>query len=107
MDIMKPTGEAMVSEPAAWESREIFTEHQQAIFRHTDRMFAVLMGVQWVAGIVAALWISPRTWTGPYSHTHIHVWAAIFLGGAISALPVSLALVRPGRTSTRYVIAVA
>lgn len=104
---MKPTDEVFVSEPVVWDSRDFFAEHQRAIFKHTDRMFAVLMGLQWVGGIVAAVWISPRTWTGPYSQTHIHVWAAIFLGGAISALPISLALARPGRTSTRYVIATA
>jgi PAS domain S-box-containing protein len=104
---MKLTGEVAVSEPVVWESRDFFNEHQQAIFKHTDRMFAILMVLQWVGGVLAALWISPKTWTGPYSQTHIHVWAAIFLGGAISALPISLALTRPGRTSTRYVIAIA
>ena len=70
-------------------------------------MFAVLMAIQWVAGIAAALWLSPRTWAGPYSQTHIHVWAAVFLGGAISLFPITLALLRPGETSTRYIIATA
>jgi diguanylate cyclase (GGDEF)-like protein len=70
-------------------------------------MFAVLMVIQWLAGIAAALWISPKTWAGPYSQTHIHVWAAVFLGGAVSLFPVTLALLRPGETSTRYVIATA
>ncbi|HEX3560770.1 MAG TPA: diguanylate cyclase [Pyrinomonadaceae bacterium] len=86
---------------------ELFTEHRQSIFRRTDRMFAALMAIQWLAGIAAALWISPKTWAGPYSQTHIHVWAAVFLGGAISLFPISLALLRPGETSTRYVIATA
>ncbi|HUS11555.1 MAG TPA: hypothetical protein VMZ30_13900, partial [Pyrinomonadaceae bacterium] len=104
---MKLTGEAALSEHVVWRSGDFFTEHQQAIFKHTDRMFAILMVLQWVGGVVAALWISPRTWTGPYSQTHIHVWAAIFLGGAISASPISLALARPGRTSTRFIIAIA
>jgi diguanylate cyclase (GGDEF)-like protein len=70
-------------------------------------MFAGLMAIQWLAGIAAALWISPRTWAGPYSQTHIHVWAAIFLGGAISLFPITLALLRPGEASTRYIIATA
>jgi PAS domain S-box-containing protein len=85
---------------------ELFSEHQQDIFKSTDHMFAVLMTLQWVGGIVAALWISPRTWIGSNSQTHIHVWAALLLGTAISSLPIFLALARPGRTSTRYVIAV-
>jgi diguanylate cyclase (GGDEF)-like protein len=86
---------------------DLFTEHRQSIFRRTDRMFAALMVVQWLAGIAAALWISPKTWAGPYSQTHIHVWAAVFLGGAVSLFPVALALLRPGEPSTRYVIATA
>ncbi len=86
---------------------DLFTEHWQSIFRRTDRMFAALMVIQWLAGIAAALWISPKTWAGPQSQTHAHVWAAVFLGGAVSLFPVTLALLRPGETSTRYVIATA
>jgi diguanylate cyclase (GGDEF)-like protein len=85
--------------------KDLFTEHRRAIFKRTDRMFAVLMAVQWMAGIAAALWISPKTWAGPDSQTHIHVWAAVLLGGAISLFPIALALLRPGETSTRYIIA--
>jgi diguanylate cyclase (GGDEF)-like protein len=86
---------------------ELFNEHRKSIFRHTDHMFAALMVIQWLAGIAAALWISPKTWAGPYSQTHVHVWAAVFLGGAVSLFPVSLALLRPGEASTRFVIATA
>lgn len=86
--------------------RDIFDAHQQSICQRTDLMFAVLMTIQWVAGIAAALWISPKTWAGATSQTHLHVWAAIFLGGAITSLPVLLALTQRGRASTRYTIAV-
>ena len=85
----------------------LFAEHRQRIFERTDRMFAGLMILQWVAGVVAAVWIAPRTWSGTLSATHPHVWAAVLLGGLITTLPVLLALLRPGLTSTRYVIAVA
>ena len=44
--------------------KELFNEHRQSIFKHTDRMFAALMTIQWLAGIAAALWISPKTWAG-------------------------------------------
>ncbi|MCA1565949.1 MAG: EAL domain-containing protein [Acidobacteria bacterium] len=69
-------------------------------------MFAVLMAIQWVAAVAAALWLSPKTWAGPDSQTHIHVWAALFLGGVVSLFPIALALTRPGEASTRYIIAV-
>ena len=51
-----------------------------------------------------AVWISP--WAGTTSQIHVHVWAAIFLGGAISGFPIALAILRPGRPTTRYVIAI-
>jgi len=87
-------------------SEVLFREHQQAIYQRTDRFFAALMLLQWAAAILAAYWVSPLTWAGRTSQTHLHVWAAIFLGGAITVFPVALAVLRPGRTSTRHVVAV-
>ena len=77
------------------------------IYKQTDRLFAGLMGFQWIAGIVFALWVSPLAWSGSVSRTHIHVWAAIVVGGIISLFPALLGLFRPGRPSTRYTIAAA
>jgi PAS domain S-box-containing protein len=95
------------SETFKRQAAAIFNEHQQVIYKRTDRMFAALMAIQWLAGVAAAYWISPATWVGTTSQTHLHVWAALFLGGAISSLPIVLALVRPGCLSTRYTVAVA
>ena len=86
---------------------QLLREHQLRIYSQTDRIFAVLLAVQWVAGIAAAFWVSPRTWSGQSSATHLHVWAAIYLGGAIALFPIALIVTRSGSASTRYVIAVA
>jgi len=86
---------------------EFYEAHRQSVYRRTDRVFALLMAIQWVFGIVAAVFISPYTWVGTASQVHPHVWAAVLIGGAISSYPIVLALTRPGRPSTRYVIAVA
>jgi PAS domain S-box-containing protein len=86
---------------------QLFTEAQLEIHRRTDRLFAGLMAFQWLMGIVFALWVSPLAWEGTASRTHIHVWAAIIVGGLISLFPALLGLLRPGVPSTRYVIAVA
>src|SRR6266446_54885 len=85
----------------------LFQEHQRKINQQTSHLFAYLMIVQWVGGVVAALVITPRTWIGTTSTVHLHVWAAIFLGAMISSLPVFLAFTRPCQTSTRHIIAVA
>src|ERR1700686_5427345 len=86
---------------------ELFAAYQRDIYKSTDRLFAGLMGFQWIAGIVFALWVSPLAWSGSVSRTHIHVWAAIVVGGIISLFPALLALFRPARPSTRYTIAAA
>jgi two-component system, sensor histidine kinase and response regulator len=85
----------------------LYDEYQRDIYRRTDRLFAWLMGFQWLAGIVFALWVSPLAWAGTVSSVHIHVWAAVVLGGIVSLFPALLALLRPGQPSTRYIIAVA
>jgi two-component system, sensor histidine kinase and response regulator len=87
-------------------TRVIYEQQRQQIFRRTDRMFAVLMILQWIGGIVAACLLSPRTWEGSQSEIHPHVWLAVVLGGALAAMPVFLAWRFPGRTVTRHVIAV-
>ncbi|OAI41637.1 hypothetical protein AYO40_02790 [Planctomycetaceae bacterium SCGC AG-212-D15] len=85
----------------------LFHQHQEEIFVRTDRLFAGLLAFQWVAGIAVASWISPLAWTGARNETHPHVWAALLLGGGIVSLPIALALLRPGRTATRHIIAIA
>lgn len=87
-------------------TQELFDEHRGSIYRQTDRIFLILMPLQWVAGIIFALVVSPQTWIGRQSQVHLHVWLAILLGGAISLFPVALALFMPGQTLTRYVISV-
>src|SRR4051794_7426063 len=86
---------------------ELYKRHRQTIYRRTDFMFAMLMAAQWLFGIAAAFLISPRTWAGTASAIHPHVWAALLLGGALSSLPILLALLKPGHVATRYVISVA
>ena len=85
---------------------ELFHEQQQNIVRHTDQIFVRLMILQWLFGIGLALWISPRAWSGVQSQIHVHVWAAILLGGAVTSLPVLLGLTQPGRPLTRHAFAV-
>ncbi len=100
---------AITSDPGnsiATQAAALYDAHRQSIYRRTDRVFAVLMVLQWVFGIVVSLVISPRTWSGTSSEIHPHVWAAVFLGGAISSLPIMLAIFKPGHVATRYVISV-
>jgi two-component system, sensor histidine kinase and response regulator len=88
-------------------AEELFRQHQEEIYRSTDRIFARLMLFQWVAAVVAALLISPQTWVGQTAYVHLHVWAAVFLGGAITLFPVWMTRAFPGSAPTRHVVACA
>jgi two-component system sensor histidine kinase/response regulator len=102
-----PTMTAAAIEAVDSRADAVFRGHQQALYRKTDRMFAYLMMVQWLAAIVFAVVVGPFTWAGAQSQVHVHVWAAVVLGGLISVVPAGVALIYPGETATRHIIAVA
>jgi len=87
-------------------ARALYLAHQRVVCRRTDRLFAGLLVLQWLAAVVIALLITPWAWAGPVNRVHVHVWAAFVLGGAVVSLPVALAVERPGRRLTRYAVAV-
>jgi two-component system, sensor histidine kinase and response regulator len=84
---------------------ELLRQQQSRNYAQTDALFSILMPVQWLATIGAALWISPRTWEGAAGHVHPHVWLAIFWGACITSFPVFLAVTKPTWLTTRYTIA--
>ncbi|MFO0741824.1 MAG: ATP-binding protein [Labilithrix sp.] len=88
-------------------AHEIFTQAYDALARKTNRLFSYIFATQWVFGIVLAVWRSPHTWNGAEPTIHLHVYAAVFLGGLLAVFPIGLAQLRPDAAITRYVIAVA
>lgn len=87
-------------------SNELLAISRRDIHESTDRVFTWLMPFQFVAGIIAALVISPRTWAGTTSAPHVHVWAAVVVGGLISGVPVWFTIYRRGEKLTRHVVAI-
>jgi signal transduction histidine kinase len=83
------------------------SEYDLALWKRTDRMFAVLLIVQWLAAVAIAVWLSPTAWEGLDHRIHPHIWAAVFLGGVIAIYPIVFVVLRPGETTTRYLIAIA
>jgi hypothetical protein len=86
-------------------AEELYSAQMNSRRARVDRMFAVLLIVQWIAGIIAALVVSPYAWAGKERVLHMHVWIALLGGAGIILLPVLLAIFRPGQTLTRHVIA--
>jgi len=105
--MLSPHADGPVSAAVDLRAAELLAGYKQNIHKRTDRLFAGLMALQWIGGILFALWVSPLAWSGSTSSTHIHVWAAVVLGGLISLFPALLGLLRPGLPSTRYTIATA
>jgi signal transduction histidine kinase/ActR/RegA family two-component response regulator len=100
---MKPDGSSPATTPL---EQRLYEEHYAQIAVRCDRMFVVLFALEWLAGILAAAIISPYTWIGAAHEVHPHVWAAVFLGGAIISFPIYLALTHPGKALTRQCIAI-
>ena len=88
-------------------ANEILHAFQRQIYIRIDRMFTVLLLLQWAAAVGLALWLAPRTWSGAASSVHPHVWLAVIFGGAICSLPIVLVWWRPGTVATRHLIALA
>jgi PAS domain S-box-containing protein len=82
-----------------------FLASLHALHVYNDLFFARFMLVQWLASIALAAIVSPRTWEGRISSTHIHIWAAVLLGGIVTAFPAWMGLKQPGAKLTRHVIA--
>jgi hypothetical protein len=99
--------EAAQSSEMAERTGVLASERLKARRVRVDRMFAVLLVVQWLAAIVTAVVFSPYAWAGRERAIHFHVWIAIVGGGGLILLPVLLAWLRPGTTLTRHVIAAA
>ena len=86
-------------------TERLLADQFDAIRRHTDRLFAALMPIQWIASTLAVLYCAPTTVSG--GRDYRAVWPAILAGACITLVPVCLALRHPGRASTRQVMAVA
>jgi len=87
--------------------QELVAAELSIIHRRTDRLFAGLLLFEWLAAVAVAYWISPWAWAGLESRVHPHVWAALVVGGIIVSLPLVLAVLSPGHSWTRHVIAAA
>lgn len=85
-------------------SRDVFQARNDANYRDISKLFAYLLIVQWIAGIVLALTISPITWEGKSQSINVHVPVALLLGGLLTVFPCFLAFKAPTHTLTRHTL---
>lgn len=87
--------------------RDLLAEHSQEIYVRCDRMFGILLVLQWIAGMLTSLAVSPHLWAGQFAEIQRHMSEAVLLGWAIISIPLYLIMMHPGKVYTRHVIAVA
>lgn len=82
----------------------IYQATHRTLLRDTHRVFVYLLLLQWAAAILFAAFVSPLTWKGLHSSTHIHVLTAFIVGGFINAMPLYLIRTAPDAPSTRHAV---
>ena len=83
-----------------------YREQLHNVYERVDQLFAVLLLLEWSAAVSFAILVTPYTWAGETRWLHLHVWAAIFLGGGIVSLPVAATILRPAAAMTRHAVAI-
>jgi two-component system, sensor histidine kinase and response regulator len=83
-----------------------YQEQMLAGYKRIDQLFAVLLVLEWSAAVSFAFAVTPYTWAGESRWVHLHVWAAIVLGGVIVSLPITATILRPGAAMTRHAVAI-
>src|SRR5438093_1931618 len=78
---------------------ELYDRYEDKVYRRTDRFFFILMVLQWVVGILFAVLVSPRAWSGATSSVHPHIYAAVLLGGVFCFFPIILIWRLPGQAN--------
>ncbi|CAN5593051.1 response regulator [soil metagenome] len=87
-------------------AQELYRSAYGKLLVRTDKLFVILMILQWTAAIFAAAFLSPLTWIGSQSSIHLHLFLAFGLGGLITFLPVLFVWMVPGSIWSRSTIAV-
>jgi len=99
------TGTAAIPSSAVSDrASRLYSRMLSSVQYRTHRMFAVILILQWLGGIGEAFWLSPLPWLGASSRIHLHVW--LFLGGAITVVPIILSILRPAASVTRHVVCI-
>lgn len=88
-------------------AKTLFAEQQYDIHRQADRLFGLLLIFQYILGIILALTVTPKSWIGETSSTHLHVWIAIIFEAIVISLPLYLIFTKPAQPVTRHTVAVA
>jgi len=102
---LDPAALSALADRIVQKTESTYADFVQRWVLRAESMFLWLMVAQWLFGIFIAVVVSPYAWEGKTRVVSNHVWAAVVLGGLISALPIALIILKPGWVGTRHVVA--
>lgn len=85
---------------------ELVKQQRVKLTKRTDRVFAIVMAIQYIAIVFGTLLFTPKTYSGPTSSVHPHVFQAIGLGFLIAAPVWGIAWLGKGTLANRVVVAI-
>ena len=87
-------------------SEQLYRSDRAHLCRLTNRMFAVLLLFQWLAGVAVAACFAPDHFALRATSLQLEMFTALGLGGLIIALPLFLIQRKPEAAVTRHAVAV-
>ena len=96
----------MTSKSSAVYADELFRTRYEKECVWVHKLMTWIMVGQWLMGVAFALFWSPFTWIGQEQEVHIHVWAAIVFGAALSGFAICWMRFFPKESSTRHAVAI-
>ncbi|WP_166831098.1 PAS domain S-box protein [Thalassoroseus pseudoceratinae] len=85
---------------------ELFESRYQKECHWVHRFMVWIMVGQFFLGLAFAIFLSPFTWIGQQYEIHIHVWAALIIGGSLSSFAILWMKFFPDAAHTRHVVAI-
>lgn len=83
-----------------------YQDARLALLRSGNLFYGRLLIFEWLATVLVALFVAPRTWVGTEWHVHPHVWLALLLGFVVGALPGYFATRNSGQVWVSHLVAV-
>ena len=83
-----------------------YQDARTALLRSCNVFYGRLLIFEWLATVLVALFVSPRTWVGTQWHVHPHVWLALGLGFLVAGLPGYFATRNPSQIWVSHLVAV-
>jgi two-component system, sensor histidine kinase and response regulator len=88
-------------------ARELYRKFRRTSDEKTNLLFMRLLVVEWAAGVLLALIVSPYTWEGHERLIHLHVWLSFILGGILVLYPAIVLRRNSASKRFKYLVACA